>query len=125
MVDLVLVLEETGSRALPEPIVEHAAVTVPILADSTAAAAGRVTVTAALDGSGLVPWADTAELIVLHRATGAAFDARADVELDRHDRRSTAPAASSRCTRHTGPRSTSAAALARLRPRRAAAPPRS
>jgi alkylation response protein AidB-like acyl-CoA dehydrogenase len=85
LVDLVLVLEETGYAALPEPIVEHAAVTVPILEDSTAAAAGRVTVTAALDGSGLAPWADTAELIVLPGETGAAVLARADVALDRRE----------------------------------------
>lgn len=85
LLDLVLVLEETGYAALPEPIVEHAAVTIPILDDPTAAATGRVTVTAALDGSGLAPWADTAELIVLPGETGAAVHSRADVALTRRD----------------------------------------
>ncbi len=82
-VDLVLVLEETGYAALPQPIVEHAAVAVPILDDPRAAAAGQVTVTAALDGSGLAVWADTADLIILPGARGARVLARADVTLDR------------------------------------------
>ena len=38
--DLVLLFEETGRAALPEPIVEHAAVAVPALSDANAAAAG-------------------------------------------------------------------------------------
>ncbi len=47
--DLILLLEETGRAALPEPVVEHAAVTVPLLdeARSEAAAAGAVTITVA------------------------------------------------------------------------------
>jgi alkylation response protein AidB-like acyl-CoA dehydrogenase len=83
VVDLVLVLEETGYAALPEPIVEHAAVAVPILEDPRAAAEGRVTVTAALDGSGLAGWADTADLVVLPGDTGARVMARNDVTLER------------------------------------------
>jgi len=43
--DLVLLLEETGRAALPEPVVEHAAVAVPELDDATDAASGAVTVT--------------------------------------------------------------------------------
>ncbi|HKA93333.1 MAG TPA: acyl-CoA dehydrogenase family protein, partial [Acidimicrobiia bacterium] len=45
--DLVLLLEETGRAALPEPVVEHAAVAVPLLDDerASAAAAGDLTIT--------------------------------------------------------------------------------
>jgi alkylation response protein AidB-like acyl-CoA dehydrogenase len=63
--DLVLLLEETGRAALPEPVVEHAAVAVPELVDATAAAVGEVTVTVQLPGSGLVPYGDSADLVML------------------------------------------------------------
>jgi alkylation response protein AidB-like acyl-CoA dehydrogenase len=55
LVDLVLILEETGRHALPEPIVETAAFGVPLLdrADLTLAT-----------GPALVPWADSADVIV-------------------------------------------------------------
>ena len=62
--DLVLLLEETGRAALPEPVVEHAAVAVPILDDPGAAAVGDLTITAATP-SGLVPYADSADLVLL------------------------------------------------------------
>jgi alkylation response protein AidB-like acyl-CoA dehydrogenase len=81
LIDLVLVLEESGYAALPDPIVEHAAVAVPILDDATAAAEGRVTVTSALDGSGLAPWADTADLVVLPGDAGARVLPRDGVTL--------------------------------------------
>ena len=55
MVDLVLILEETGRHAVPEPIVETAASGVPVL-DRT-----DLTVTI---GHALVPWADTADVII-------------------------------------------------------------
>jgi alkylation response protein AidB-like acyl-CoA dehydrogenase len=55
MVDLVLILEETGRCAVPEPIVETAAYGVPL--------AGRADLTIA-SGHELVPWADTADVIV-------------------------------------------------------------
>ncbi len=86
MVDLVLVLEQSGYTALPDPFVEHAAVTVPILdrATTLAAASGDITVTAALDGSGLAPYADTADLVVLPGPTGARVFARADLHLEAH-----------------------------------------
>jgi alkylation response protein AidB-like acyl-CoA dehydrogenase len=53
-VDLVLLLEETGRHAVPEPIVETAAFGVPLLgtADRVVAAAHE-----------LVPWADTSDVI--------------------------------------------------------------
>jgi hypothetical protein len=53
-VDLVLVLEETGRHAVPEPIVETAAYGLPLI--------GRAGVTVAASDS-LVPWADTADVI--------------------------------------------------------------
>ena len=59
-VDVVLLAEETGRAALPEPFVEHALVGAPLLA-TEAAATGAVTVTA---GDPLVPYADTAHTIV-------------------------------------------------------------
>jgi alkylation response protein AidB-like acyl-CoA dehydrogenase len=55
MVDLVLILEETGRCAVPEPIVETAAYGVPL--------AGRTDLTIA-SGHEMVPWADTADVIV-------------------------------------------------------------
>jgi alkylation response protein AidB-like acyl-CoA dehydrogenase len=61
--DLVLLLEETGRAALPEPIVEHAAVAVPLLDEATSAAAGEITVTAA--HSRHVLYADSADLVLL------------------------------------------------------------
>jgi alkylation response protein AidB-like acyl-CoA dehydrogenase len=67
-VELVLVLEETGRHAVPEPILETAAYGVPLL--------GRSDVTVAA-GEYWVPWADTAD--VIFTAAGR-FD-RADVEL--------------------------------------------
>lgn len=53
-VDLVLVLEETGRHAVPEPIVETAAWGVPLL--------GRTDLTVAA-GEHWVPWADSADVI--------------------------------------------------------------
>jgi alkylation response protein AidB-like acyl-CoA dehydrogenase len=63
--DLVLLLEETGRAALPEPIVEHAAVALPALEDPGPAAAGEVTVSAGLPGSKLVPYAESADTVLL------------------------------------------------------------
>ena len=67
-VDLVLVLEETGRHAVPEPIVETAAYGAPLegRADITIAASERY-----------VPWADTADVIF----TAAGRFERADVTL--------------------------------------------
>ena len=77
--DLVLLLEESGRAALPEPLVEHAAVVVPALADPGAAAAGKVTATVGLPGSRFVPYADQADLIVLDEEVVA----RAALTLER------------------------------------------
>jgi alkylation response protein AidB-like acyl-CoA dehydrogenase len=77
--DLVLLLEETGRAALPEPVVEHAAVAVPLLDDARAAAAGDVTVTVA-SPSGLVPYADSVDLVLLD----GRFVAPSELALRRH-----------------------------------------
>jgi alkylation response protein AidB-like acyl-CoA dehydrogenase len=69
MVDLVLILEETGRAALPEPIVETAAFGVPILGRTD------LTVTAA---PFLVPWADTADVML----TGDGRFERASARLE-------------------------------------------
>jgi alkylation response protein AidB-like acyl-CoA dehydrogenase len=69
-VDLVLVLEESGRACLPEPIVETAAVAVPLLA---AAGDARAAALASGDGSAAVQpptddfavWADSASVVVL------------------------------------------------------------
>ncbi|MGQ0825462.1 MAG: acyl-CoA dehydrogenase family protein [Actinomycetota bacterium] len=53
--DLVLVLEETGRHAVPEPIVETAAFGMPLL--------GRADVVVATAPE-LVPWADTADVVI-------------------------------------------------------------
>ena len=55
MIDLVLLLEETGRFAVPEPVVETAAYGAPLLERAD------VCVTA---GRTLVPWADTADAII-------------------------------------------------------------
>jgi len=68
MADLVLILEETGRGAVPEPIVQTAAFG-PGLVDQ----AGQVLAS----GVSLVPWADTADVIV----TEAGRFERAEVEL--------------------------------------------
>ncbi len=71
MVDLVLILEETGRHAVPEPIVETAAWGVPLV--------GRTDQTIAV-GLTHVPWADTADVIM----TGAGVFDPAAVELVPH-----------------------------------------
>ncbi len=72
VLDLVLLLEETGRAALPEPVVEHAAVAMPLLDESRAAAAatGEITVTAA-PPHGPTLYADTADLVLID---GSFFD---------------------------------------------------
>jgi len=67
-VDLVLVLEETGRHAVPEPVVETAAWGVPLL--------GRTDLTVAA-GEHWVPWADSADVIF----TAAGRFEHADVVL--------------------------------------------
>ena len=71
LVDLVLILEETGRAAVPEPIVETAAFGVPLLGR------GDVQVT---EGHSLVPWADTVDVIL---TAAGRYDA-ASVDLVPH-----------------------------------------
>jgi alkylation response protein AidB-like acyl-CoA dehydrogenase len=64
VLDLVLLAEETGYAALPEPFVEHVMVAVPALEDPRAAATGEILVTAALGGAPYVPYAGAADLVL-------------------------------------------------------------
>jgi alkylation response protein AidB-like acyl-CoA dehydrogenase len=87
--DLVLVLEETGYAALPEPILEHAAVAIPLLPDPGPAAAGTLTVTASFVTAPNAPWLDTADLLVVEDDDGlrvvepAAVETTARTSVDR------------------------------------------
>jgi alkylation response protein AidB-like acyl-CoA dehydrogenase len=58
-IDLVLLAEATGYAALPEPFVEHALVAAPIVPDLPD------TVTAALGAGALVPYADSADAVLV------------------------------------------------------------
>ncbi|MGQ0802499.1 MAG: acyl-CoA dehydrogenase family protein [Actinomycetota bacterium] len=78
--DLILLLEESGRAALPEPVVEHAAVAVPELDDATDAVTGAVTVTT-VAYSPQILYADSADL-VLHDRRFAEPEA---LELERVD----------------------------------------
>jgi alkylation response protein AidB-like acyl-CoA dehydrogenase len=64
VVDVVLIVEEAGYAALPEPIVEHALVAVPVLDDPTRAAAGEIMVTASVNDP-YVLYAESADAIVV------------------------------------------------------------
>jgi alkylation response protein AidB-like acyl-CoA dehydrogenase len=79
--DLVLLLEEAGRAALPEPLVEHAAVGVPLLDDASAATSGAVTITAVFSDEMVVPWGDTADLLLVHRGGSLYLAERSTVTL--------------------------------------------
>src|SRR5262245_10184952 len=64
VLDVVLIAEEAGYAALPEPLVEHALVAVPVLDDPTRAASGEITVTASL-GDPYVLYGESADAIVV------------------------------------------------------------
>jgi alkylation response protein AidB-like acyl-CoA dehydrogenase len=64
VLDVILIVEEAGYAALPEPLVEHALVGVPVLDDPARAASGEITVTAAL-GDPYVVYAEAADAIVV------------------------------------------------------------
>jgi len=66
-VDAVLLFEETGRHALPEPIVETAALGAALFGDTSRVVAA---------GLELVPWADTADVIVTRRGVIEREDAR-------------------------------------------------
>jgi hypothetical protein len=85
-VDLVLLLEETGYAALPEPVVEHAAVAMPLLGEAPgrsaeAFLAGDQTITAAFFHEPVVSFADRADYLLLVHDGAWYLVARADVEL--------------------------------------------
>src|SRR5688500_3613000 len=67
-IDAVLLLEETGYAAVPEPIVEHMLVGVPLLAAAgdPRSDAADLTITAQCVHEPIVNYADTADLLVLH-----------------------------------------------------------
>ena len=79
--DLVLLLEETGRAGLPEPIVEHAAVGIPLLDDARSAVSGDVTITAVFSERMVVPFGDTADLFLLHEDGVLYLAERAQVTL--------------------------------------------
>ena len=79
--DLVLVLEETGYFALPEPIVEHAAVAVPLLNDLTTALTGTEIISATAPNSDLAPGATLAHSFVVGDKIGLALVERGQVEI--------------------------------------------
>src|SRR5215510_2458347 len=64
VLDVVLIVEEAGYAALPEPLVEHALVAVPVLDDPTRAAAGEFMVTASLNDP-YVLYAQSADAILV------------------------------------------------------------
>jgi alkylation response protein AidB-like acyl-CoA dehydrogenase len=90
-VDLVLVLEETGRAAVPGPVVEHAAVAVPLLA---AARSGRVDATISGDelatfseSASRIGWGAEADVVLLGTDEGVRLlDPTPSVPIDCVDR---------------------------------------
>jgi len=64
-VDLVLLLEESGYVALPEPIVEHACVAMPLLSTPGPMLDGSETVTTPFRHDAVVPFANRADRLLL------------------------------------------------------------
>jgi alkylation response protein AidB-like acyl-CoA dehydrogenase len=92
-VDLVLLLEETGRVALPEPVVDTAAVAVPLLTELgdgrlDAVVRGEMTACAFGDPVGALAWADSAALFVWVLKGRVVDDVgltrRASVDASRH-----------------------------------------
>ena len=90
-VDLVLVLEESGRAALPGPLVEHAAVGVPLLASAGSAAAGpavagRIAVTFS-DDAARVGWGAVADVVLVAAGDDVRLvDAASSTPLESVDR---------------------------------------
>ncbi|MCJ7439693.1 MAG: acyl-CoA/acyl-ACP dehydrogenase [Acidimicrobiia bacterium] len=80
-VDLVLLLEETGYAALPEPIVEHAAVAMPLLGEPAASLGGDETISTSFFHEPVVPYADRADRLLLVHDGEWFLVPRADVVL--------------------------------------------
>jgi len=81
VVDLVLVMEEMGYVAVPEPIVEHAFVVVPLVPYAAGVLTGALTVTAQCALERVVAHAGTADFLLLHRDDRFHLVARSDVTL--------------------------------------------
>ena len=96
--DLVLLLEETGRAALPEPVVEHAVRRAAARSPSRrrrCSPAARPLTAPCRRRRRLVPYADRADWSCCSSATSSSASSRdADVDARRRARRSTAPAAS-------------------------------
>jgi len=91
--ELVLVAEEGGRFAAPEPIGDTAAVAVPLLRDTSgpprarwlrALATGEATATVALDDAPYVMGADTADVLILQRGDELHAVERANASLEAH-----------------------------------------
>jgi alkylation response protein AidB-like acyl-CoA dehydrogenase len=80
--DLVLVLEETGYAALPEPVVEHAAVAIPMLDDAAAAAREDEVITTPFHHDAVAPYANRADRFLMFRDGAFHMVERADVSLE-------------------------------------------
>lgn len=89
--DLVLLLEEAGRAALPEPILETTAVAIPLLAELTRdarcaallerAAQGRAIAVVGLETMPYVPSADVADALVMQHRDEAHLLSKAEAEL--------------------------------------------
>ncbi|MDX6552203.1 MAG: hypothetical protein QOH74_691 [Gaiellales bacterium] len=66
-VELALVLTEAGRAALPEPVLEHAAVGMPALRESGVEVPAGDVVSVGLAEAPFVPYADSADVLVLER----------------------------------------------------------
>ena len=82
MVDLVLLLEETGYAALPEPVVEHAAVVAPLLDEPGGALDGSETITAPFHHDTVMPYSDRADRFALFDDGTIQLAGRDDVTLE-------------------------------------------
>jgi alkylation response protein AidB-like acyl-CoA dehydrogenase len=82
LLDLVLLLEETGYTALPEPIVEHAAVGVPMVDDAGSVVDGTETITAPFHHDTVMPYADRADHFLVFDGDVVEIMPRASVALE-------------------------------------------
>ncbi|HEX5614664.1 MAG TPA: acyl-CoA dehydrogenase family protein [Acidimicrobiia bacterium] len=86
-VDLVALLEETGRHAIAEPLVETAAVAIPLLRDAhdprvADLAHGRIVATVAGRTDEFVVWADSCDLVIASDDSGVRMFARDAVTLE-------------------------------------------
>lgn len=89
--DLVLLLEESGRAALPEPLVETTAVAIPLLADLRAngvttslikrAQAGQAVITVGLENAPYVTHANVADVFIMQRGDELHLLSAEDVEI--------------------------------------------